>query len=408
MVAGRRPADSRRDWVFVTVLFCAAAVLRLTGCGTGAAPNPYDGFDRATMLASTTEGAILPTYTDFVGEAVALQNAVGLWLDARESGQSGATDRMVAQEAWRVAMGAWQRAEVMQLGPAGAQGEFIGAEGVRDVIYSWPSVNPCRVDQEIVEQSWGDADFFDVNLVNVVGLDALEYLLFVDGSGNSCAPQVDINDDGLWAAIPGEELETRRAAFSLTLATHVVASAERLVSSWSDAFADDLASAGAEDSSFLDQSAAMDDLFASLFYLELNLKDRKLGQPLGLNDCSTGTCPDAFEAPHADFALEAARANLEGGLLLYLGGPEEDDVGLQELLLHNDFIELDASIQQAFSEAIEAVDDVPASALVQLAQDPGPLLSLHDAVKELTDLLKGDMATALLLAIPGEAANDND
>jgi predicted lipoprotein len=269
-------------------------------------------------------------------------------------------------------------------------------------------VNPCRVDQEIVEQSWGDADFFDVNLVNVVGLDALEYLLFVDASGNSCAPQVDINDDGLWAAIPGEELETRRAAFSLTLATHVVASAERLVSSWSDAFADDLASAGAEDSSFLDQSAAMDDLFASLFYLELSLKDRKLGQPLGLNDCSTGTCPDAFEAPHADFALEAARANLEGGFLLYLGGPDEDDSGLEELLLHNDFIELDAAIQQAFSEAIVAVDDVPASALVQLAQDPGPLLSLHDAVKELTDLLKGDMATALLLAIPGEAANDND
>lgn len=407
-MAGKTPASGRRDWAIVAVLFCTAALFRLTGCGTEAAPNPQDGFDRAGMLASTTEGAILPTYRDFVSEAAVLQGAIADWVDARESGASGASERDLAQEAWRAAMGGWQRAEVMQLGPAGAQGAFIGGEGLRDIIYSWPSVNPCRVDQELVEQAWDDPDFFDVNLVNVIGLDALEYLLFVDGGSNMCAPQVDINDDGLWEAIPADDLDTRRASFSLSLAAHVLASADRLMATWSEDFADDLAGAGDQDSSFLDQSAAMDDLFASLFYLELNLKDRKLGQPLGLNDCSTGTCPDAFESPHADFALDAARANLEGGLLLYLGGAAEDDTGLEELLVHNDFIELDAAIQEAFSRSVAAIDEVSASALVQLEQDPAPLLAVHGAVKELTDLLKGDMATALLLAIPGEAANDND
>jgi predicted lipoprotein len=383
-------------------------VFRLTGCSTEPAPNPQDGFDRAEMLASTTDGAILPTYSDFAEQAVALQGAAGAWLAARESGADGEDERALAQEAWRTAMTAWQRAEVMQLGPAGAEGEFTGAEGLRDAIYSWPSVNPCRVDQEIVEQAWGDADFFDVNLVNVTGLDALEYLLFVGGNDNSCAPQVAINDDGLWAAIPSDEVDDRRASFSLTLSTDLVSSADRLLAAWTDGFAADLAGAGEEDSSFLDQSAAMDDLFASLFYLELTLKDRKLGQPLGLIDCSTTTCPDAFESPHADFALDAARANLEGGLLLYLGGSGEGDSGLEELLIHNNYQDLDAEIQEAFSGSLVAIDAVPSSALLQLEQDSGPLMAVHTAVKELTDLLKGDMATALLLAIPGEAANDND
>ena len=407
-MAGKGRFAARIDWATTAALFCVVGLFRLTGCSTDPAPNPQDGFDRAQMLASTTEGAILPTYIEFANQAAGLQSATAAWLAARESGELGETERALAQEAWRATMTSWQRAEVMQLGPAGAEGEFIGAEGLRDIIYSWPSVNPCRVDQEIVEQAWNDVDFFEVNLVNVTGLDALEYLLFVDGSDNSCAPQVAINDEGLWAAIPSDELDGRRASFSFSLSADLVSSADRLVTAWTDGFAADLAGAGQEDSSFLDQSAAMDDLFASLFYLELNLKDRKLGQPLGLIDCSTTTCPDAFEAPHADFALDAARANLEGGLLLYLGGSGEDDSGLEELLLHNDYTDLDTEIQEAFSRAITVIDDIPDSALVQLEQDPEPLMAMHAAVKEVTDLLKGDMATALLLAIPGEAANDND
>jgi predicted lipoprotein len=363
------------------------------------------------MLASSTYGAILPTYGDFGVEALALQAAVADWEAARAAGEDGEVERDLARDAWRSAMVAWQRAEVMQLGPAGAAADFTGGLGLRDAIYSWPSVNTCRVDQEIVEQAWDEADFFNVNLVNVTGLDALEYLIFVGGEGNSCAPQVAINDVGLWAAIPPSELDSRRASYSLSLSTDLLAQADALLFAWDaqgDAFGQDLAGAGEEGSSFLDQSAAMDELFASLFYLELDLKDRKLGQPLGLINCSSETCPDALESPHADFALQAARANIEGGLRLYRGGDAEADIGLEELLIHNDYAALDGEIQAAFTGAIAAVDAVENSAAVQLEQDPEVLLTVHSAVKVLTDLLKGEMALALLLEIPQEAANDND
>ena len=413
-MVGKSLSSRRSDWFAVAALFCAAAVFRLTGCGTELDPNPQDGFDRNAMLASTTQGAILPTYEDFRLEALSLQAATNDWWQAREDGLEGLDELELARDAWRSAMQAWQRAEVMQLGPSGATGKFTGAMDLRDEIYSWPTVNPCRIDQEIVALEWDSEEFFTGNLVNVYGLDALEYLLFVDGADNSCPPQVAINADPdptkRWSAIPSEDIQWRRSSYAFSLSIGLVAHADSLIAAWTepDGFSTGLASAGDEGSPFLDLSAAMDDLFASLFYLETELKDRKLAEPLGLVNCGNEWCPEALESPHADFALESVRANLEGGLVLYLGGPDEGDIGLEELLVHNDYAELDAEIQAGFENAFVVIDAVALSASVQLEQEPEVLLGVHTAVKVVTDLLKGDMATALLLQIPLEAANDND
>jgi predicted lipoprotein len=414
-MAGKSLTSRRSDWFTVAALFCAAAVFRLTGCGTDMEPNPEDGFDRNAMLASTTEGAILPTYEDFRAEALSLQAATNEWRTAREAGLEGLKELELAREAWRGAMTAWQRAEVMQLGPSGATGKFTGAMDLRDEIYSWPTVNPCRIDQEIVALDWDSEEFFTGNLVNVYGLDALEYLLFVDGADNSCPPQVAINADAdpskRWSAISLDEIQWRRSSYAFSLSIGLVEHADSLIAAWTaepDGFSTGLASAGAEGSPFLDLSAAMDDLFASLFYLETELKDRKLAEPLGLVNCGNEWCPEALESPFADFALENVRANLEGGLLLYRGGPDEEDLGLEELLVHNDYEDLDAEIRAGFENAFVVIDGVSLSALAQMEQDPEVLLGVHAAVKVVTDLLKGDMATSLLLEIPVEAANDND
>ena len=40
--------------------------------------------------------------------------------------------------------------------------------------------------------------------------------------------------------------------------------------------------------------------------------------------------------------------------------------------------------------------------------DPDAVLAIHTALKEVTDILKGDLATVLSLQIPTEAAGDND
>ena len=43
-----------------------------------------------------------------------------------------------------------------------------------------------------------------------------------------------------------------------------------------------------------------------------------------------------------------------------------------------------------------------------LVDDPEGLQALHDDVKAVTDVLKGDLATLLMLQVPTEAAGDND
>ena len=43
-----------------------------------------------------------------------------------------------------------------------------------------------------------------------------------------------------------------------------------------------------------------------------------------------------------------------------------------------------------------------------LTRDPDMLDAAHEAIKEVTDLLKIDIATVLSLEVPSEAAGDND
>ena len=127
-------------------------------------------------------------------------------------------------------MVAWQAAEVLQLGPAapvGALEPAVGAMGLRDEIYSWPTVNQCRVDQSRRGQVRDDT-FFEQELNNVYGLDASEYLLFAAGTDNACPPQASINSQGLWDQLTEADLTQSRVAYSLALASNVLSRADEL------------------------------------------------------------------------------------------------------------------------------------------------------------------------------------
>ena len=115
------------------------------------------------------------------------------------------TAREAAQQAWRDAMSIWQQAELMQVGPAGGMGMVTAGETLRDRICSLTMVNTCRVDQELVAENFGSPSFFDTALVNVMGLDALEYLLFHVTEDNTCPPQATINTSSQWVQFGADE-----------------------------------------------------------------------------------------------------------------------------------------------------------------------------------------------------------
>jgi predicted lipoprotein len=328
-------------------------------------------------------------------EAEALVSAIGLWKASEE-----VADLELAQEAWRAAMAVWQELEVMQIGPAASSLTAVAGEDLRDEIYSWPTVNPCRVDQETVYGGWSEAAFLQENLVNSYGLDAVEHLLF-SGPDNVCPSQVDINVEGSWDALGEAGIGSARAGYAQVAAEGVLTTAQTLLDRWQGGFSAELGLASPYDS----ENHAVNAVFDALFYLETATKDAKLGHPAGLQDCAEAHCADAVENPASGTSLAHIEANLHGYRSLFTGG---DGDGIDDLLAELDHEDLSVATLDALDQALAdaaVLDDPLGQAIVDRHDD---VVALYESVKAVTDLLKGDVATVLSLQIPDEAAGDND
>ena len=377
------------------------------GPSTGAGPSTLD---KRELLASLADNVILPTLRDFAQVAAALETATAGYA------QSGSSDdRDAAQQAWRDAMSVWQRAELMQIGPAGVMGDVAGGEDLRLEIYSYPLVNPCRVDQELVEGAYVDTSALSKELVNVRGLDALEYLLFYDGQSNACAPQNDINSSGSWNAIVSE-LPERRAAYAASAAAILSSHAGLLVRAWEPEEGDflaELAQAGNGSATYPSDQAALNAVSDAMFYLDSETKDMKLAVPAGLSDCVAESCPDALELRWSGFSKQAIIDNLEGTRMLFTGGPrgESNNLGFDDWLIAVGDAGLAIDMVDKLDAAVAAAEAIEHDRLVDALADPADLERVrvvYHAVRAFTDLLKADFITVLDLELPKAAEGDND
>ena len=373
--------------------------------GGGAA----DSVVAADFLADIGPSVVLPALEGFADDAAALTDALERWQAALASG-GGDAELAEARAAWGDAMFTWEQLELMQLGPIGAvvaaEGSVVtpGGEGLRDEIYSWPTINTCRVDQETAIESWGSDGFFTENLVTTYGLDALEHLLFAE-LATVCPGQVPPASDGSWDALGEAGVLANRADYALAVSGELERVAGDLVDAWSPDggdFSGTLAVAGAP---YEDEQDALNAVFHALFYLETVSKDRKLARPLGLQDCGEASCPEDVELLASGAGAPALHANLLGFEALLTGG---GGAGLDDVLVdlgHGDLADtLQADLTAAI--ALAAALDRPLDEAV--VDSPAEVEALYDAVKAVTDTLKGDLATVLLLEIPSEASGDND
>ena len=390
-----------QGWLVLGGLAIAAVATSVACSGKDLEPG-YDAV-AAALLADVGPRVVEPALERFVVTLDALDGALVAW--AATSGESGeATARTDAQLAWADAMAAWQELEMLQLGPAASSLTAVAGEDFRDEIYSWPTVNPCRVDQETVEEDWNQPDFFTSNLVNSYGLDALEHLLF-SGDDNACPGQVDINTEGTWDALTAEGIDANRAAFSEALVAHILEVNTALLSDWETQFTDTLASASDGNAVYDSAQDGLNAVYDALFYLETQTKDRKLAKPLGLVDCAEDTCPNDVEGQVGGDSVSRIEANLIGFRTLFSGG---EGIGIDDLLDevgHGDLAEqilTDTDAAIALAEALQG----PLDQLIE--EDAASVIALYDAVKRITDALKGDLPTVLTLQIPTEAAGDAD
>ncbi len=391
-------------------IFTTTVALAAPACGSsdGDDPGADNVQDRQALLESVTDNVILPAYVRLADSTAALATATQAYSDVVGTPDADQA-REAAELAFLEAYEDMQYAEVLQIGPYGPPSKFEGGQNIRDDVYSWPVVNACRIDQELVDGDYEDSAFFDQALVNVFGFDALEYLLMFREENNSCATQISINADGTWAQLGAQEVERRRAAYAARVAGHIASRAQALRDAWTNGFADELRNAGRGSSVYATSQQAVDAIFASMFYVEKSVKDRKLAGPLGISpDCSAETCPELLESQYATASVAALTQNLQAFTDLYYGGPNAgpNDFGFDDLLRFSNAGDLASEMEQALSLAVNRAPLVVEPMSDNLATEPP--LALYQAVQGVTDILKNQFVSVLALRVPNEGAADND
>ncbi len=391
-----------------------------TGTTTGDEPDPTDTtggpppardetgdveveFTRAALVRTSSECAVMH-YEEFLVQARALRDATSALVDA-----PSVTTRDAARLAWRAAMKAWQRAELFRFGPAASSIEPGGAD-LRDEIYAWPLTGRCRIDEQTVERTYAEATFPDT-LITGRTMDALDYLLFYEGADNGCGSTSAINALGTWAELSEAQLRQRKDEYALAVIEDVVARTESLVNAWAPDggdFMGDITSAGEGGSTYADVQAAANAISNGLFYLEKEVKDLKIGRPVGITMCETATCPAALESQYAHASTSHLVENLAAFRLAFTGCGLPEGAGFDDWLREAGADDLRMRMLAALSEteAMVATFDQPLQ--VVLADEPERLEELHATLKGVTDLLKTEFVSVLNLELPMSAEGDND
>lgn len=371
-----------------------------------------DGFNQSSLIASIVDNVITPTYQQFLTDSQAQISKVEEYC-TQEKAQSDTVveTKQSAQQAWRDAMTTWQQAEVMQLGPLSAN-----SSSLRNKIYSWPVVNRCAVDQDVVifESGTSNGEPYDISKRTEPrrGMDALEYLLFNDNLATSCTNSL-VAPTG-WDNRTPESQKIARCEFAIEVAKDIANSAQTLVTEWtkSDGFADKLKAAGEADSEYADVHDAVNVISDAMFYIDSVTKDNKLGKTLGLsaNVCGAQACPEQVESPYSQHSIENIAANLVALQKLFNGddGTGEAQVGFDDYL--KDVGDEDTATQLA-ADIINAISTSKAytqSLAETLANNPDTATQSHADVKKVTDNLKTDFIKSLALELPKTSAGDND
>lgn len=310
-----------------------------------------------------------------------------------------------ARDDWQEMLLRWSAAELFQFGPAGSKAESAGkdpvlGQGLRDLIYSWPVVARCRVDEQVVlrgyEASWAPVQ------ISARGLFALEYSLFYPGSDTACTATSSAGK--AWAMLDEAALASAKRDYAAAAAEDVLGRVRELREAWSPQegdFRQTLIDARGYES----EQQAMNVLAWSLLYLEREVKDWKVGVPAGL----TLTHPVSLaETSFSGIGTLALRENVRGFRSLFQGcGEDGEGIGFDDWLIDIGQEDLARDMVVALDGAQAAVDAFPP--IREASQSE--LADLYQALRGVTSLLKADFfgpGSSLNLKLPAGVASDTD
>lgn len=400
----------------VRALALGAACIGAGGLGYGACAikknenaEVADAPARRALLKHLGEQVILRTYEEFADKAGALRTALSTYADTQTQDNHAA-----AQEAFRDALLVWERAELFQVGPAAEETNFNpGAQGFRAEIYSFKDKNPCVVDRTLVNKSYESKSFAEDVYAYGRDLSAIERLLFSNPLKSACPETDRVVTAAAWQELRETEFEPRRARYAARAAEVIEDKAKQLIAAFRDDFLPELTQAGDGSKLFDRTQEALNALTNALFYVDVEVRDLKLGGPLGHTmDCMDRDCPT--ELPDAQLSKQAVRENLLALRAVFQGHLPEAEAsgeglrGLNDLLESVDAQPLVESIDGAITNALDAVEAVEPSFEGAPRDESGKMYAAFEALQVLCDLLKTEFLQKLALNQPMRASGDND
>lgn len=341
-------------------------LLGLAACKGGEPPVGPEPFDRGAMLRHWSETLIRPGYGAATTAAAGLLTQV----EALAVDSPDAAAVLAARTAWTQAITAWQAVQLYDFGPAeNSFGSLLEDLG------TFPA-DTAGIEAFIAA---GDTSLANFDR-DTRGFAALDYLLFAPRGAEAATTA---------ARLSGPEGALRRAylrAVARDLHTRLAAVAD----AWASYEATFVASTGSDAGS----STAV--LYNQWVRSYENLKNFKLGLPLGLRPGQTQTEPARVEAYYSGHSgplllahFEAVVALWEGpGWAAYLetvtGGPE-----------------LVASTRpqiEATRAALSPLATGPALS-TRIAQDPAAAEAAFAALQQLTRFFKSDLSSRLGISI---------
>jgi predicted lipoprotein len=366
-----------------------------------AAPHGSPTFSRKALRTAASECAMW----HYCGFGVVARELNGVVQSYKSEPNAETLEE--AQAAWRFAMEYWSRVELFQFGPLGSQSQSAGKDmyegrGIRELVYAWPTTSACRVDEQLVSETYASRGMQNV-LISGRGLFALEYLLFGTEATSACLATTQTAQQ--WAKLSSSERAKRKRNYAAAVSADIAQQMNTLNELWSPSggnFKAVLVDAGGK---YPDEQEAMKAIAWSMIYIERELKDWKLGIPAGYTLTHPVTNP---ETPYAELGIDNVRANLRGFRSLFQGcGPDGEGLGFDDWLSAAGHSELADDMVAALNVAQKAADDYTAS-----LNDKSPALeSLYQAIRGLTSLLKSDFFGAgspIGLELPGGVEGDTD
>lgn len=390
--------------------------------------NPFPkGFDplaapftEEKMLATIGTTVIYPAAREF---RLHLEN---LQLDVQNLAASlrrGTVDPLLEDAVrlgWKKAMLAFHFLDAAPVGPMVDRGRYL-----IDNIYSWPRFNPCGIDLEVVKLAHSGEGNPKL-LFTLKGLNALEYLFFESSLGTRCNPNNPTHKPAFdWLAKTEMQRKSDRAAYADWIMQDLVNLSRTLEEAWNPE--------GANYSNTLINNAVYPSVkeatnaFSDAMFTIEEIKDRKLGRPLGLHkDCLTQKCPEMIEHDWSGLGIEGIAAHLRGLQAVYRGQRESAKgayFGFDDFLVasnHSDVAQtmdqsLSAAIQTAMETAslgtlraqIDAMDSAQCKATTPTNRLV-PICALHQDIRQTIIKMKTELLTALSLRAPPKHQGDND